>query len=226
MIFIPPEDIDAEYQVEHQILYPTPLFTAILPNAEEINKNLVEGIYNLKETVPTRQRSNLGGWQSPSYPVVERNGLRYNTSMMSESEIKLLQDGKEIFKDLAEELCTVLKKLTMLPQLHNPMGIDFWANINTPGAINITHTHPNCEMSGAYYVKVPKGDCGSLDFFDPRQAMSFGNQYLMSAYCGDEVNSRYPVEGQMWIFPSSLSHCVGPNKTDEDRISVSFNIVF
>ena len=225
MIFIPPQDIDAEYQVQHQILYPTPLFTAILPNAEEINKNLVEEIYNLKETVQTRQRSNIGGWQSPAYPVIKTTGLLQSIDGLecdSESDMK----GKSIFKDLAEEVCTVLKKLTMLPQLHNPVAMDFWANINAPGSINITHTHPNCEMSGAYYVKVPKGDCGSLDFFDPRQSMSFGNQYLMSAYCGDEVNSRYPVEGQLWIFPSSLSHCVAPNRTDEDRISVSFNIVF
>lgn len=225
MIFIPSQEVDTEYKVEHQMLYPTPLFAAILPNAEEINKNLVERIYNLKETLPSRSRSNVGGWQSPSYPVIEVNGLVYDNSIMSESEIKILQDGKGVFKELAEELHTVLKKLTMLPQLHNPNGVDFWANINPPGSMNIVHTHPGCDLSGVYYVKVPEGDCGSIDFFDPRQSMAFGNQRLMSAYCGNEINSRYPVEGQMWLFPSSLSHGVGANRTNEERISVSFNIV-
>ena len=33
-------------------------------------------------------------------------------------------------------------------------------------------------------------------------------------------------EGKMIIFPSSLSHEVEENKSDEDRISYSFNIVF
>ena len=226
MFFIPPQIIDEEYNVEHQVLYPTPLFAAILPNAKKINKSLVEGIYKLQETLPSRNRSNIGGWQSPSYPVIERHGMKFNTSNMPESEIKILQDGKKYFKDLGDELCIFLQKIKMLPELHNPTGVDFWANINTPGSLNVVHTHPNCDLSGVYYVKIPEGDSGSIDFFDPRPAMAFGNQRLMAAYCGNEVNSRYPVEGQMWIFPSSLSHCVGPNRTDEDRISVSFNIVF
>ena len=34
----------------------------------------------------------------------------------------------------------------------------------------------------------------------------------------------YPKEGKILIFPSSLSHQVEENKSDEDRISYSFNI--
>ena len=33
-----------------------------------------------------------------------------------------------------------------------------------------------------------------------------------------------PIEGRMLIFPSHLQHHVKENKSDEDRISVSFNI--
>jgi uncharacterized protein (TIGR02466 family) len=33
-----------------------------------------------------------------------------------------------------------------------------------------------------------------------------------------------PLEGRMLIFPSYLAHQVEPNESDEDRISVSFNL--
>ena len=33
-----------------------------------------------------------------------------------------------------------------------------------------------------------------------------------------------PIEGRVLVFPSYLSHQVQENKSDEDRISVSFNI--
>ena len=34
----------------------------------------------------------------------------------------------------------------------------------------------------------------------------------------------YPKEGSMLVFPSYLEHMVKPNESDEDRISVSFNL--
>jgi ectoine hydroxylase-related dioxygenase (phytanoyl-CoA dioxygenase family) len=35
-----------------------------------------------------------------------------------------------------------------------------------------------------------------------------------------------PMEGGMILFPSHLAHRVNENKSDEDRISIAFNIKF
>ena len=35
-----------------------------------------------------------------------------------------------------------------------------------------------------------------------------------------------PMEGRLLIFPSSLEHEVKENKSNEDRISVPFNLTF
>ena len=35
-----------------------------------------------------------------------------------------------------------------------------------------------------------------------------------------------PTEGFILLFPSHLQHCVKENKSDEDRISVAFNLKF
>ena len=38
---------------------------------------------------------------------------------------------------------------------------EMWAIINKKDNFNIRHTHPNCNLSAAYYVKAPK-DCGKF----------------------------------------------------------------
>ena len=50
-------------------------------------------------------------------------------------------------------------------------------------------------------------------FFDDNQSNFIDDSY----HC-------YPTEGRMIVFPSHLSHHVQENKSNEDRISVSFNI--
>ena len=35
---------------------------------------------------------------------------------------------------------------------------------------------------------------------------------------------REPVEGMMFMFPGHLLHRVGSNESNEDRISISFNL--
>lgn len=50
-----------------------------------------------------------------------------------------------------------------------PVVLDCWAVVNGPGASNTVHNHPNCFLSGVYYVEAPP-DCGDLFFLDPRAA--------------------------------------------------------
>ena len=37
---------------------------------------------------------------------------------------------------------------------------------------------------------------------------------------------REPVDGMMFMFPGHLLHRVGANESNEDRISISFNLSF
>ena len=43
-----------------------------------------------------------------------------------------------------------------------------WININPPSAWNQIHIHPNCHLSGCYYVRVP-ANSGGICFRDPRK---------------------------------------------------------
>jgi uncharacterized protein (TIGR02466 family) len=76
-------------------------------------------------------------------------------------------------------------------------------------------------MSGVYYIQLPQGT-DEITFEDPRPArmMDFQRSCLVS----DEYFSHQPKVGELLLFPSWLPHFVLPNTSNEERISVSFNI--
>jgi len=103
-----------------------------------------------------------------------------------------------------------------------------WININSKGGYNVFHNHPGCDLSGVFWIKIPK-DGGKLIF---NNLNAFSEIKLLKSYSSNfkkEINSYEffeinPIEGVMAIFPAHLWHKVAENYSKEDRISVSFNI--
>ena len=103
-----------------------------------------------------------------------------------------------------------------------------WVNINPPEAFNMKHNHPTSDLSGVLWIKSQK-NCGNIVFDSPR---SFATHQEIECYNEDfKQNNNYfhsfhfnPVAGRLLVFPSHLDHHVDFNKSQEDRISVSFNI--
>lgn len=116
----------------------------------------------------------------------------------------------------------------------NYLGLDFqkadlvfqgmWANRNGPGDYNTSHIHPNSFLSGCYYIKVPENG-GNIEFTDP-----IGERAMFTYPIRDEVTylprrlSYRCHEGLMVLFPSWLTHGVQPNRSQEMRMSIAFNI--
>jgi uncharacterized protein (TIGR02466 family) len=121
------------------------------------------------------------------------------------------------------------------------MGVDYelnfhvqaWANVNRFGDYHNLHNHPHSWLSGTYYVQVPETtrplktrsdiNPGCISFFDPRP------QANMLAIRGDaQVDPEYrllPEPGLLLVWPAFVHHLVHPNLSDEERISISFNVV-
>ena len=104
---------------------------------------------------------------------------------------------------------------------------NMWANINYPGCFNRPHLHPNSLFSGVYWVKTPVKS-GNLMLYDPRprvqMAMPSRKKGKLSPELWREVHYE-PVAGRCIMFPSWLWHEVKPNKSNDTRISVSFNFL-
>jgi uncharacterized protein (TIGR02466 family) len=169
-----------------------------------IRKDLIDWIYKYQSTTETVHISNRGGWQSPS---------DFHT-LESFSEFK-----NYIWNNTFETLSHYNRKF----ELSN-----MWININKKGNYNTTHNHPGCLMSGVFWVKAPE-NCGKLIFLNPH---SFVEDWLIESADVDvkkRLNYHHtfefmPQEGTLVMFPSHLMHLVEMNESDEDRISIAFNL--
>ena len=99
-----------------------------------------------------------------------------------------------------------------------------WAIINKNEDFNVLHSHPNCFLSAAYYVKAPK-DCGKFEVECPNIIKK--NLYPEIERKNDlniSVVSIDIEEGDLLFFPNYLPHKVATNKSGEDRVVISFNV--
>ena len=146
------------------------------------------------------------------------NGWHSKTDMHTRNEYKPLVD--ELFK-MQFEIYNE-EHINRKPKLGN-----MWANINYTNSYNKPHVHPNALFSGVYYVKSPENS-GELVFNDPRP----GVQYMKPSMKEGELPKQLwrevrikPKAGRILMFPAWLWHCVEPNKSNDIRISVSFNFI-
>ena len=148
---------------------------------------------------PGLQKTNKNGWHS--------------TTEMHELPV---------FQPLVNELFLMMNDIWKEPILGN-----MWANINPPGGYNVPHIHPNSLFSGVYYIKAPKNS-GNLCCDEPRAGAQLNMPIRKEGKLPKELWREVylePVEGRIIIFPYYLWHNVTPNKSNDIRISVSFNFI-
>jgi len=108
------------------------------------------------------------------------------------------------------------------------LEIHSWVNINGKGSWNASHSHfihsKPILFSGVYYVKVPQNS-GEIGFHDPRGMMAcrtLDEEYLNGTPA--PVQFVMPSVGDCYYFPSWLEHEVRENKSEEERVSIAFNV--
>ena len=185
--------------------FPTMIYIKDLPNPEKLNQYLEPKIIQWSQQNKGVAKTNAGGWHSTTDMNTKKE---YNPLT-----IELFNMQEEIFKK---------ENLSRKPVCGN-----MWANINGPGNYNRPHLHPNSLFSGVYWVKTPKNS-GNLMLYDPRP----GIQMTMPNRKDGKLPPEYwrevhyePKAGRCIMFPSWLWHEVKPNKSNDTRISVSFNFL-
>ena len=144
---------------------------------------------------------------------------------------KLLHKNTEFFGDLNEKIYSFLNISVndiLIPIKENNAHnlnykiLEMWANISNPKGFNIEHNHPGSFISGVFYLKVPKNS-GKIIFRDPRPIPDWnGDSFFFHALsCNTPIE---PKEKMLLLFPSWLYHRVETNNSNEERISISFNI--
>ena len=168
---------------------------------EELKNHFIEILNEYKKINKLSSLSNCGGYQTNAI-----DGFPYNIA----------------FTEAINTYLTSFKRRIDFEWTVNSV----WVNQNWKFDFNRPHTHlaEYNHYSGIWYLKVPNksgnlvlftrpdnSDCThTWDYIDDSSA---GTNYVIC-----------PKEDDFILFPSHLTHMVEPNQSDEDRISVAFNI--
>jgi len=160
--------------------------------------------------------TNVGGWQSNSYPnVCSKYEEDYDIKEPMTPVIEFLNN----MADSCATQMGVPKHLKLL---------NFWFNVNGYKDYNKLHNHRGSFISGVLYILVPDDKCGGITFnrandeseyFLPEDLVE--RNTLTSATFTLE-----PKEGKLILFPSWFRHMVEPSQSRNSRISMSFNYGF
>ena len=187
-----------------ELHFPTPVYIADIKHPT-LNQELERDITAWANKDKGITRTNVQGWHS-----------------------KINMHELPQFKKLVDMLYECQR--TVYQQEHyesEPFLGNMWANINPPGGMNRAHQHPNSLWSGVYYIKAPKNS-GDLKIDDPRSAAAMVRPNKKKGPVPARLfrETHYePIAGRCIMFPSWLMHCVDPNKSNDIRISVSFNFL-
>jgi len=190
--------------IHHRTLFPSIVTEVECDFYSFIQPSLIEWIYNYQKTTDGVVHSNRGGWQSPSDFYLDKSFDQFTDYILKNALMSLKHYNLDF-------------KL-----------VNMWININKKGNYNILHNHPNSTVSGVFWVKTPK-NCGSLVFHSPH---SF-TQHLLLHNVDSEISKEQNYydcfhfnakEGTMILFPSDLLHGVESNQSEDDRISIAFNL--
>ena len=187
--------------------FPTLLLESTDPEFD-CQQDLTNWIYNLREKDTDGVTvSNRGGWQS--------------------SDAYFYRNDKT-FRPFIEYISKRIEHL-MSDVFQNPVGlINMWANINPPGTYNIEHDHAQCDMSGVLWIQGPENS-GNFVLKNPNGFVQFP---VIGALAQDvqqltsHVVIHAPTPGKMMLFPSHIRHLVETNQSQQDRISIAFNLTF
>tara|TARA_Y100000004_G_scaffold178137_1_gene220410 strand:+ start:4210 stop:4833 length:624 start_codon:yes stop_codon:yes gene_type:complete len=96
-----------------------------------------------------------------------------------------------------------------------------WANKNPKGASHHDHIHPNSVLSGVFYLRLESGMppivFNKTVFSNIKRIVKNYNEHNAETFLLPMVS------GELIVFPSYLRHMVPTNKSDKERISISFN---
>ena len=194
--------MDLNYKVTN--LFPSSIHRLEIDNFDDYKEQLIKETYKERDEDPVgRSVSNIGGWQS--------------------NQTHIIDCKSETLKNI------IMSSVSKLPMSGNlSCTIEGWKNINEPGNFNVPHSHPRSHLSGVLWIKIPKNS-GNIVFESPE---IFNRYQELDSYSDESrLNSNNymtyyftPKEGNILIFSSNLQHEVNENKSNEDRISYSFNV--
>ena len=106
--------------------------------------------------------------------------------------------------------------------------VSTWVNFMKAGEFNPPHIHIGCDFSSVLFIKIPEKLKEENKKFsgDGKGPGSISFTYGESQPYSISHKDYFPQEGDLFIFPATLTHFVAPFMCKEERISISANLKF
>ena len=182
--------------------------------------------YNHIENLDEVQQELLSHVEKVNFHKVKHDNWDKNSAKFSDG----YNEGKNLLNDIKPTLfLNELQKnlLEFYRNIHNGndiYNIDFvitesWFTRTQKNEYHPQHLHSFSDISGVYYIKT-NGNDGNIAFHTPSSILVNSKFFSQKAQ-----NVEYkPQVGKLILWPSLIEHHVISNQTDDDRISLSFNI--
>jgi uncharacterized protein (TIGR02466 family) len=194
-------------RVKVDALFATPVILSRLEEGQEFIDSFLSAVLEEKNYDPQgRKLSNKGGWQS--------NNILAENPRLGE------------YKSFLTSSFSLLYSSILKPDILSDMKLlNWWANVSGKGGRNAPHTHGTSLFSGVFYLKCPENG-GDIVFYNDFSRDTENGAYtdeLKKAFGLYPTYSYTPTVGSILLFPSTFLHSVDENKSNENRVSVSFN---
>ncbi len=149
------------------------------------------------------------GFQSPAILFTNPNGLLADLDRLIKDKIKIYR------AELSSENCVFMNSFP------NTLSLSGWMVRLLKGGHHTEHIHPSGWLSGVLYLQVPKTsdrEEGSIEF----GLWGYDYPVLNSSYPRERY---YPENGNLVLFPSSLFHRTIPFDSNEERVSIAFDLI-
>lgn len=190
-------------------LFTTPFYGY---NLDFNNQEIVDECFELKDKYPNGvSKSNFGGgWQSQVYELAR---IRREVTPAIQN---LARNVVDLANDMLEDCGSVTRV--------GDDQIGWWININKGMGYNVYHTHPGCTVIGIYYPMIPddleenEGNLTILRSDPSNHNAAFAD---IQNWCEFVIK---PKVGSLYLMPSTVGHYVTPHFSDQERISIAFNV--
>jgi len=187
--------------------WPTPIYYSLIKNPvfDKIQSDFEKVYLDLKATNSFQHKA---GWNPSSVMLSDTTFLRsiLDEYGLEDFKIELLDHVQNFIKHYGVKTTDIKIKQS-------------WMTLTTKGEINHTHSHGPADISGVYYFKT-NGEDGSIYFESTNKLLGASAMFNPGA----QTISYKPEVGKLILFPGFVEHGVYENTTDNERVSVSFNI--
>jgi uncharacterized protein (TIGR02466 family) len=191
-------------------LFPTPFYTYKTENREyaEIQTEL--------QTVVDKLYLEDQWGQNPHWN--SNTNCLSNKGNFGESILRV-EEMRAVTSCIMHNCLNYMRMMNVKP-LYKPAIESSWLTLTKPGQYVHLHDHGTSHISGVYWFKT-NGQDGDIVFKNALKALKCNP--IGSSYAHENAFS--PDQGRISMWPGYLDHSVDENKTNEDRISLSFNIL-